>query len=237
MTGAVPGTHVILRPIKGLTNKEVLPAAFSFQVPPIGDITQTIAGSHGENETVGRVQVSRFSSASLRTATFPSLVIDDAPWWSYYDEIPDIHALIAQLRAVVRQGEIFQLVVTNRSLYDTPDINWPATLRSLEITERPGEPDVRYLSFSFSEFADAEIGTKKYAAPGNSKSRTPATLKTKTLPPGRRTMHAIAKFYYGSAEKWRHLVKANAWLGKVSPSKDLRTYAKAHPSIRVPKPN
>jgi nucleoid-associated protein YgaU len=63
----------------------------------------------------------------------------------------------------------------------------------------------------------------------------PANVLVRTLPAKRDTLYELAKFYYGSASKWRVIHKANRL--HIPPSLNLKKHFRAQKQkkLRIPK--
>lgn len=138
------------------------------------------------------------------------------------------------LERILNTGTPFRLTINNVDLWDKPDIDMYATLRALSVTERAGEVDARYADVQFVEFRSPFL--KGPVSEPNKNRRLPVTVLVRTLPRGRRTISALAKFYYGSASRVVPIRKANAFLAGIGNNTDLVAYFKKRPMLKVKVP-
>ena len=143
---------------------------------------------------------------------------------------------VDRLRAVLMKGTPFWLYVGDVEVWGRWDLRMLATLRQLDVSDRAGEPDTRYISAQFVEYRrprglSRDERTPKYhpklplrvrvyedgywSAPGSIDTRH------RDAPP---TLHNLATLYYGSPGKWRLIAKANG-ITNWPASKDLKLLA------------
>lgn len=153
------GLNILMRAIPGLT-KFVLKKPFLFQTPPLNELRRTHSHSHGDYDTLGLGQMSRPGGKMLATITFDTLVVDwDAPW-AIMGAV-DPQDVADEIVEIVEEGFPFALIIGNPSLWPRNDFTMAATLRSVDVIERSGEVDARYLGVQFTEFRSPELMTKK----------------------------------------------------------------------------
>lgn len=175
------GMRVLLEPIPGLTKAKLLPRrGFMFQLPPLEEFTVNYAHSHTDYETL-EAQQSRAGVPELATIQFSTLVMDD----DRFDVNPlaaTVENATEKLRDICLSGTPFLLTAAHQlpsggysnwnETFAGPEVQFPATLRSLAVTEKAGEGDARYLNVSFVEYRDAE---QPAAGKGAAAKTTPPT--------------------------------------------------------------
>ena len=230
------GLKVTMEPIPGQTNPDLLGRNGIFlQTPPIDNFPIEYGHSHTEYQTIREGQFSRKGGRNLRTTTFDALVLDYATW-AFYNGV-DVEDITAKLIEICESGEPVLLTVAHdlpglgyenwNRVAAGPELQWPATLRTLRVEERAGEGDARYTNLSFSEYRDPDVSR---FAMGRKGGKLPATVTlymdgSATDDHGKRignpplepvTLHLIARFYYGDPARWGSLARANAiknWSG------------------------
>lgn len=257
-TGA--GLRIRLSRRHGLTRRGILEEPFYFQCPPLDSFRWSGTYSWNDYDTLTRGQFSRPGGRQLRTVEFQTLMVDYDPPWAAYDfsqtltgptgveaapgrtpgkpalkrSEPDPLGWTKQLRGLMWSGTPFNLLVGAPDLWGEWDIrNMLVTLRSLDVEERGGEVDARYVNVSFTEYRDAAVPRRKIAP------HLPATLtvdKHGTLRAKDQSLHGIkfaslahiARFFYGSSSKWRLITRANPELRHFPPSHNLSEYVIKH---------
>lgn len=215
-----PGLVVILRQIRGLTEKGLLPTPFVFQAAPLEEFTRQSSYSHSEYETLRAGQHSRPAGRALEQTSFGTIFVDyNAPWdvipdlfddeWRSVFPVPDPVAATKKLRSVMMSGTPILLTVHNPALRNAYDLRMASTMRSLTVTERSGEVDARYVDVSFVEYRDIRIKRFLKGETGGD-DKLPVTLSVKLLPAKRDTFAELAKHYYGDPSLWRHIRHANS---------------------------
>lgn len=198
------GMQVKLSPIDNLTPKELLPASFYFQCAPLETLSWSKEWVHEEYEVASHDTHDRPQARGLKTVSFSTLVVDyDAPWtfYSVLDPIAIGHTL-EKLGDGLRP---FLLSIRNRPLWGGAfDVRIIATLRSLSVEERAGEPDARYHDVSFKQHNESGLA---------SKVRKKVTVPVRHKLARGDTPSRLAKRFYGSNAKWRELLKANGIKG------------------------
>ena len=165
------GLRVQLQAIKGITDKGLLKRPFFFQCPPLEEFSIEYAHSHTDYETVSAGQFSRRGGLLLRQTSFDTLFVDQGSFTVTPggDEVDaKIEVLIDELVEVVESGSPFLLTVAhqfpplffeNWDLTEAgPELQMPATMRTLRVSEKAGEGDARYASMSFTEYRDPVVG-------------------------------------------------------------------------------
>lgn len=161
------GLKIILRGVPNLTDPDVLDSPFFFQSPPIDNFTWTASHTHDDYDTINAGQFSRPSSRQLKSTSFSTLFIDwDAPWALTAAVLPI--KVAHQLVAIQDTGTPFRLIVHQAELWGAHhhELDTLATLRSISVEHRGGEPDTRYVSMDVTEFRDPSARSR---GPGNRK--------------------------------------------------------------------
>lgn len=238
------GMRVLMRRIEGLTAKGLLRKPFLFQCPPTESIRIGYAYNHEEYQTVGSGTFSRPAGRQLYQVAFGTLLVDYKPRWSLLDPfdererfVPNPLLMRDELVEILESGTPFRLAC-HQAVYwhGKYDVNWPATLRSLNVDERAGEIGTRYLDVSFTEFRDPTVQrrAKGHARKGPPKGggaaghRLPATVELRADGSGRGgghafagpvTMYSLARYFYGSPSRWRSIAQRNGL--DVAPARPL----------------
>lgn len=146
----------------------------------------------------------------------------------------------------------FQLEVSQPGVYEHPDVYMLATLRSVQSTEKAGEPDARYFDLSFVEYVrpallDRDAKGKSKAPQYHPKLPLNVTVSKKAIRAGdghrfhydQTNLADLARAYYGSTAKWRTIVQANKALKSWPQSRPLKellsTSHSAPVKLRIPK--
>lgn len=236
--GGQEGLKVVLEPIPGLTRKDLLGRnGFFLQTPPLDEFSRDYGHSHTDYETVSTGQFSRKSGGrNLRTITFDTLVVDFATW-AFYDDSP-IEQITAKLIEICESGDPVLLTAAHDLPHGGygnwdltlvgPEVQYPATLRTLRVAERAGEGDARYMNLSFVEYRDPNVdrtglGGSKRAGSKNLPTTvtlfmdghaTSAAGKAVGKPPSKPvTMALLAKTFYGDPTAWKLIAETNAIRG------------------------
>jgi hypothetical protein len=142
-------------------------------------------------------------------------------------KVPDPLKMIAALEKLGNNYQVFTLTIRQPNELAGYDVNMWATLRNFDTRKVAGEPFTRYFSITFVEYRPTKIEREQIGHP-----HLPLTVVAGKLPPGRDTLHELAKFYYGSPSQWRRIAAASHL--KVGPSYDLNKLGTKR--IVVPKP-
>jgi hypothetical protein len=218
-----PGMRVRLETIPGFTARRlrrVLP--FHFQAPPLDQFEWGGGFNWQDYDTVTAGQFSQPQSRMLRTFSFQTIFTDVKYPWTLRKEqgyTPNPMTLTRRLMQIAEAGTPIRFTCGQPVLWEINDLDLAVTLREVRPVEKSGEIDARYVTLTFVEFRHPRLPRFGSAAPPGKK--LPATLLVRTLPMGRRTLYALAKFYYGSQSLWRRIAKANG-MTNLSPTVDLR---------------
>lgn len=259
----IPGMRVILAPIPGLTKKDIMvdgsgkPRSFRFQMPPTESFSRALAHAHSDYDTLRLGQHSRPNGKMLESVRFSTLVVDwDAPWAvypntqkfdrtfgsgysTYRDEMWNILNITGQLEEILDSGTPVRLYAGQPVLWEGGggesgwDVNMPVTLRSLNIEERAGELDARYLDLEFVEYRSLKLNRrrlgKQKTKPARGTTLRPTTVEiypdsrafdlsteSQIATSGKATMSMLAKRYFGDPSQWSQITAANFILRKTS---------------------
>lgn len=259
-----PGTRITLKKLPGLTKKGLLDHAFQFPAPPLDEFTRNLAYNWSDYDTIGQEQFSRPSSMQLQTIQFTSVVVADEDGyvypWAFYNpqntrdwdkqevgrELGSILRSATPVLMVVEEATFKAAAGTAQSIsYDfgpTPILRMQATLRTLVVTEKAGEPDALYMTCGFTEFRSAEAeqralgnarggqatGVNSAGKGGTGSKNLPTTIGLKAFKDGPKPpasdLAGLATFYYGSSSQWTEIKQANPWLGNITASHDLSNW-------------
>lgn len=234
------------------TKKGVLHKAFNFQCAPLEEFAWTQGGNHSEFETLARGQFSRRGGRALLTFDIRTLIVDYQPKWTSWHQArpnnPNPQEGAKLMRQLVNIGTPFYFYA--RSAYwGGADLRLPVTLRSVQSSERAGEPDARYLDLSFSEWREQELDRK-----GRGKKRHRHALPTtvEITDDGRArevahdddeqaksvyqagdkvTLQDLALNYYGDPTYWRAICRENG-ISDFPPTRGLQQLTKRGKRVR-----
>lgn len=188
------GFRMMMLPIPGHTDLRALEAPVSFQVGPLNELTQQISASHGDYSTVGNGEFSqRPSGPSLDRLNIETLTISWNPSWAV-DPNADPDNIEYVLKAVVKTGTPVDLYVTS----DRVELHYQVTLRSIQRTNKAGEADTVYWNIEIAQWRSNTTAKRGH-------SKLPLRHKLTEHD----TLRSLAKKFYGSAEDWRGIGKAN----------------------------
>lgn len=244
---AFEGMKVEIRSIPGLSREDIIPdEGLLFQCPPLDEFAQDHAHSHTDYETINN-QHSHKGVPQLSTVQFDTLVVDQGSFTIDPDPLT-IEEYTDILKLICLAGDPFLLTAAhqlppagfvNWSLsLAGPELQMPATLRSLRIAERSGEPDARYLNVAFSEYRDPFVKTALLGRrPGGKKFPTTAYLywdghatdadgRLLTSVSKPLTLALLARYFYHDTAAARPIARANdisGW-GVEDPLINYRTF-------------
>lgn len=223
-------------------------APFVFPVGALEEIAYEASFDHTDYTTIAAGEFSRAYARKLRTVSFETMLVEHEYSWSY-NVGSTVDKMAATLRKYCEEGRTFELLIVKPLVtssgtlteYDDGTIlRMPATMRSLRVTEKSGEPDTKYLSISCSEYRRPVLTTGQAPKrPGNktggpwtltmqykSKGKdwaiacTPRDSQISALAKGKNdtkvTLRSIARALYGKDGDKRidDILKANQGLGK-----------------------
>lgn len=259
------GMLVTMYGIDGLTDPEVLDSPFHFQCPPMDSLSIDESFSFSTWNTLRHGDMTSPTGRSLSSVSFTTLWLDYRPSFSVHGDYayqgaqtPDPTTAARRLKAILRRGTPFGLVIGNRKLWDRNDLHWgptngnAAVLTSLGAEERAGELDARYFNVTFQEYREPKLLRRVKGKPrptsdtrgrklpavvvvdraGTARDRDRVVLRDASL-------RGLAKHYYGEQAAWRLIAQANGITG-FAPSRNLGEYVKAKREktrkVRIPKP-
>lgn len=230
------GLHVMLRRIEGVTRAGVLPQPYLFQVPPLEEF-EWLGGFNFDDYVTEDGPRSGRQKRVLKTLTFQSMYVADQASYTLIRKdgwVPDPTRMAKQLEKLSDMGEPVRLTAFVPDGGTVPEIDWPATIRSLSVKIVSGETDTRYFTVGFSEYR-LPPGTTlqgRGTVPKLGRAGLPATVRLSTLRQGQDTLFVLAKVYYGDPSLWRLIAKQNGI--KAGPSSSLRAVL-GNASITVPR--
>jgi hypothetical protein len=262
------GLLVTLYGINGITDPDVLKVPFYFQCPPLEDFTVSESFNWTTWNTLNHGDMASPSGRTLAQINFQTLFLAYPASFTFFSAVsgvglahPNPRSRSAELRRIMRQGTPFGLVVGNVALYDTPDVHWgpnaaggggnAAVLISLDVSERAGEEDARYLNVGFQEYRDPHLTRRKLGKHTHKHGRgTPVTITVHkdghAVEYGltimkEATLRKLARHFYGHPEQWRHIVKRNPALKNVSGNRNLGDWLTKvrkvkEVKVKIPKP-
>jgi hypothetical protein len=253
-----PGLRLTFTRIPGLTKRTLLQHPYYFQCPPLDTFSRSGQFSHTDYDSLRTGQFSRPGSMQLRSFSFNTVHIDWGAPWTLLNKLPlnadedetrfvssnfptPLEAAYA-LEGLLESGTPFYFSAASPLLWHLPEIphgRLPVTMRTLEVEERAGEVDARYFNINLVEFRrpviSAQAKGKGQRGRQGGSDRLPVSFFARNLPANRDTMHELAKFYYGSASKWRVIAKANGFT-RLAGSVNLKAYFAKQRSRKITVP-
>ena len=131
---------------------------FVFQTSPLEEFKVGHAFEHADFMTVRYGQYSRPSGKQLRQVPFAGLILNYKPSWALSGG--NIAAMVQELQSICDSGTPFHLIAFHPGAPYITDLEMDATMRTLDVTEKAGEPDTRYLDITFVEYRRLGRDTK-----------------------------------------------------------------------------
>lgn len=226
------GLRVVIEPIPGLSDEGIITrAGYYFQCPPLEELSYEVQHSHTDYDTVSAGQFSRRGGPQLRTVGFDTLFVDQGSY-TILDEDPVIEEAIDTLQAICASGSPFLLTcahelppggyLTWSETQAGPELQMAATLRTVRVTEKAGEPDARYATVTFVEYRAPIVGRQRLGKrPGRRKFPRKVKLQSdgRAFDEDRReigspplaplTLRVLARHFYRDPSMWRQIARAN----------------------------
>lgn len=264
------GLYVVMSRINGVTEPGILASRYMFQCPPLDTFHKVAAYSHLDFDTVRYGQYSRKQGVQLRTVTFDTLILSYTPSWTNISPDPEnwssrfvnrwkpnIHAMCDELEAICRSGTPFHLHAYQPGMWPhKSELEYDATLRQIDIEQRAGEPETRYISAAFTEWRKIGVNEKNKGPTGTSPAgRTVGTaaatkraggnkgvakgnatryVQASGLAENQRTLYDLSKQAYGTTTEWQTIVRANPVLNGLPPSGDILDFLSQDVKILLP---
>lgn len=230
------GTQVSLHAVRGLTRRGWLAVPYRFAIPPLDSWQHSFTGRMNAFDVVGGAdgpaEHARPGGPGLQTVTFQALWMDWHPaHWGVWkpDQLAPILA-VRELKQIARKNIIFRLRIRNPHLFRQDDVDMLATITQGDVEERAGEPDARYLTLSFQEYAELDAqrrSREKHQSDG------PWTVKIKSG----MTLRSLARDYYHEQSLWTVIANANPHMQNWAPSRDLHEWATKYHRTRITIPS
>lgn len=229
------------------TRRGLLAVPFRFQVPPLDEFTVGHSFNWSDYETISAGQFSRPGGRQLRTVSFQTMFADyRSMYWTLLDyppgtSLPTPLDWTFELQAILESGTPFKLVVGQPEHWHDNDLDMLATLRTMDVTERGGEPDARYVSMGFTEWRDLAVTRKRK---GKGRGGGPPGLLPKgeaaledlvhTIKQGD-TLQKLSRRYYGSTSRryYKHIMANNSGLRSWPGSKNLYLFKRNGRRVRA----
>jgi hypothetical protein len=234
------GIRIVMRRENGITKGDVLRVPMRLQAPSLNQLQREYQFNWATYDTVRVGQKSRPDGRQLMTLSVDTMLLtpdtqdssSGAVIWPYK---PDPQRVIDELLWISgytpgSQPENFRLVLSQPEVWGSHAIvNMLASLTGVTATQQQGELGTEYVTLSFEEFPENELGRSQRPV-----SHGQTTWKLKTGD----TLYEIAKkSHWHQPSAWKTIAKANGITG-VSPSSaaDLAAWAKRHhkTSIAIP---
>lgn len=220
------GMRVGLEAIADLTKKGLIgDMGLHFQCPPLDELSGNFAHSHTDYETI-ETQHSRKGVPQLATVQFTTLVVDYGTFVVNANVDPE--AIRESIKQICLSGTPVQLTceqqipatsdVTLTLDQISPEIDMAATLRTVKISNKAGEPDARYYDVSFVEYRDPRASRRGLGKP---KSRRPRNTTVYLYWDGRAetsegqsikppvTLSSLGRGFFADPSKGRWIAAAN----------------------------
>jgi hypothetical protein len=257
------GVQVSLYAIPELTDKRVLKEPFYFQAPPLEQLTQQYRYNWTTFSTVSKGEFSRPSGRALSSLPLSTVFVDyDAIWTNLrqtrtlgaqpintqniarnpagrYKNVNPIQ-MVRKLILLQRSGTPFELIVGQHRLWGQQDVHWgptnknAAVITDLQVEERAGEIDARYVTVTFQEYRSAGLNTRGVLElRGRNYPKTVKVGRAATF-----TLQDIAREAYGEGSAWRRIAKANGinWPGGEPLGEWITKRGENQHIVQVPKP-
>lgn len=196
-----PGLRVELTEIKGVTQQGLLDTPFRFQVPPLDTFHMDMGVTATDYQTISEGTFTNLNGMELATITFDTLVtIAPAPW-VIAKGLWDPTKVKQRLQHIINAETPMRLVAWHPG--PVVELNMMATMRTLGIEERGGEPDARYITPSFSQWRDPIL-----------RRRTKKTWPRYHELKGDESLADLAGRYWGKPSEAHYIGMSNDGLGK-----------------------
>jgi hypothetical protein len=232
------GLRITMRFERGVTRGDVLAVPFRFQVPVINDFVRSYVFTWATYDTLRSGQRSRPQGRQLQQLPIDTMLMDQ-PTADATSKVvvwrgaTDPQDLIRELLGIAgmlpgREPQPFRLVVDQPAVWgSTPLINSLATLTALQATQKSGEVGTEYLSATFLEYDETQVGRNQQASGGQRPAQHGDTKYT--LRAGD-TLYSIATHsHFHQASAWKKIAGANGISGvSASSATELAAWAKRH---------
>ena len=192
-------------PLVGARN--TIEADYKFQCAPLEEFGYESSYDFTNFVTISGGEFDRRYGRKLRTLSFDTLLTDEdgASWATSLSDLgevgstPTSNDLVASLLAIADEGQVFEMLVSSVALWELMGaaeaisqfesgtrLQMYATVRSVRVTEKAGEPGTKYLSVQCVEHRQPVLtsGTR----PGSNPKTHDKTVLT---------------MQYGSNKKWK----------------------------------
>jgi hypothetical protein len=175
------GLRIVLRKIPGLTKGPGFTTPFYFQCPPLNEFGHTHGQAQNRYNTATSGEFSRRAGGrQLAQFPFQTLVVEWGAFVSVYKF--DLEKMVDALIDISEHGYPFRLIAAH-TYNDRPELDTPATLDSVRVTERGDESDARYLDLTFTEYRAPLVQRVGIAPASKSKSGIQIVSTQAHLPP------------------------------------------------------
>lgn len=212
------GVRVRLTRIRGVTAPGVAEEPIWFPAGALNEFVVDEDSNISEYDTVGHGQFA--APAPGRPGRKRRLRVCDIETAAFFGDNAiltargiDPQALRDELEAVIRSETAVRLLVTlrlprERGRSIRPEVDMPATVRSIRRTLKHGEALTRYWTVRFVEDRDPTLGRRRYGGdpPGVQSNRGGSSVKHRL--DGNDTLESLAKRYFKDKSAWRALANA-----------------------------
>jgi hypothetical protein len=208
------GTMIVMNEIPGFTPRGLLSVPYTFQAPPLDEMTITTQANFNDFMTPKRGEFSRSQGRSLQRIQFGTVFLDYNDVWTVWSEDmpPDPVVSVQFLEKVAATCRPFWLTIGEPVLRDLPDFDMPATLRSVTRRATGGEVDARYVDVEFAEYRDLQLPIKTIRTQRTGHFPVTVTISDLSFSRNQDTLHALALRYYKDPSKWDVIRRMIAFL-------------------------
>lgn len=213
--------------------------SFRFQMPPTESFARGMSYSHTDYDTLRLGTHSQPGGPGLQSVSFSTLFVDHDPSYAVWpntqkfaetdsssgfntlrDEYWNVLNMTEQLEEIMNSGTPVRLYAGQPTLWQGGggesgwDVNMPVTLRGLNVEERAGELDARYVDVEFVEYRELRLQRRRMGkatgAAGRSSAKRPAVVEIypdgraydtstekKIATVGKATLMTLGKYYFG----------------------------------------
>lgn len=233
------GLRVRLSRIAEETPKGVL--SRPLRLPAVlGDFVDTEDADHSEYTTISAGQFSQGAmggqaARQLRATNIDTLTIEWNPKWLVQRGVDPGRAK-DELYKILRSKKAVELLATlpGRRGKTATEMRANITIRSIQKSLKPGEPDTRYYTLTIKEWRDPRVDRR-----GHSQGRKPGVkLPTTHKLDDNDSLYTLSFQYYGTYKHWRLIANANGlkgFNGAKTALVSLKRF-KVGDKVKIPKP-
>jgi nucleoid-associated protein YgaU len=230
------GFTAILSPLDGITPKALFPDGMIVLPCVLNDIDvaeeadirdYSTVGAGDFTQSAGKKTSRKLQSVSLET------MLTAAKHPFIYDTNEPVDVTELRVRRVLRGRAPFQLGVRSIGRYGFPEVDFPATMRSLSRSRKAGSPEVLWLTMAFMEWRDPS-GVER--AKGSTLSKVGSKLPLVETVKAGDTLESLSMKHYGTYSLWRVIAKANGLKGATASTALLPLIKRIRIPVRPTRP-